>query len=154
HARRGHGFGGHDGQPPSGDAVDPARGDRLGGAGADAHRLGSVGPVGRAGRRRGEGVPVTKGPTLRAAVRPLGPAKTQGFSFERIAPGDDGPILGRRESLEYKDEIYIGGFSDSCHATRARKSSLIIPRELAITARVNGDALTVLHTVVTEWNPT
>ena len=43
------------------------------------------------------------------------------------------------------------GFSDSCHATRARKSSLIVPGGLRVTARVSGDALTVLRTVIADW---
>jgi hypothetical protein len=38
-------------------------------------------------------------------------------------------------------------------ATRTRKSSLVIPGGPLVTARVDGDALTVLHTVVTDWRP-
>jgi hypothetical protein len=60
----------------------------------------------------------------------------------------------QRESAEYKDEIYIGGFSDSCHAIRARRYSLIVPAGLPVTTRGSGDAVTVLHTVVTEWDTT
>lgn len=88
---------------------------------------------------------------LSAAKRLLELAKRQGFAFQRVAPGEDGPLFARRETIEYRDEIYLGGFSDSCHATRARKSSLIVPRGLPVTARVSGDALTVLHTVVSDW---
>jgi hypothetical protein len=84
-------------------------------------------------------------------MRLLDTAKAQGFTFERIAPGDDGPLIGRRDTTEHRDEIYLGGFSDSCHATRARKYSLIVPGGLPITTRVAGDALTVLHTVVSDW---
>jgi hypothetical protein len=36
-------------------------------------------------------------------------------------------IFARRETIEHRDEIYLGGFGDSCYATRARKSSLIMP---------------------------
>lgn len=61
-------------------------------------------------------------------------------------------MFARRETIEYRDEIYIGGFGDSCHATRARRSSLVVPGGLPVTARVSGDALTVLHTVVTDWS--
>ena len=90
-------------------------------------------------------------PQLRAATRLLDLAKRQGFAFQRVAPGEDGPLFARRETIEYRDEIYIGGFSDSCHATRARKSYLIVPGDLPVTAQVSGDALTVLHTVVSDW---
>jgi hypothetical protein len=90
---------------------------------------------------------------LSAAKRLLDLAKRQGFVFQRVAPGEDGPLFARRETIEYRDEIYLGGFSDSCHATRARKSSLIVPGDLPVTAQVSGDALTVLHTVVSDWAP-
>lgn len=90
-------------------------------------------------------------PQLRAAKRLIDLAKHQGFAFQRLAPGEDGPLFSRRETLEHQDEIYLGGFSDSCHATRARKSSLIVPGGLPVTTRVSGDALTVLHTVVSDW---
>ncbi|MDQ3765425.1 MAG: hypothetical protein M3460_29430 [Actinomycetota bacterium] len=90
-------------------------------------------------------------PQLRAAKRLLDLAKRQGFAFQRVAPGEDGPLFARRETIDYRDEIYLGGFGDSCHATRARKSSLIVPGGLPVTMRVFGDALTVLHTVVSDW---
>jgi hypothetical protein len=79
-------------------------------------------------------------------------AKNQGFAFQRVAAGPDGPLFARRDILEHRDEIYLGRFSDSCYATRARKSSLIVPGGLPITARVTGDALTVLHTVISDWD--
>jgi hypothetical protein len=90
-------------------------------------------------------------PELRAARRLLDLAKRQGFAFQRLAPGEDGLLFARRETLEHRDEIYLGGFSDSCHATRVRKSSLIVPGDLPVTPRVSGDVLTVLHTVVSDW---
>ncbi len=93
-------------------------------------------------------------PELRAAMRLIDAAKLAGFCFQRIAPGEDGPLLARRETTEYRDEIYIGGFSAGCSATRARKSSLIVPGGLPVTERVTGDALTVLHTVITDWSLT
>jgi hypothetical protein len=93
-------------------------------------------------------------PQLRAAKRLLDLAKSQGFTFQRVAPGPDGPLFARRETTGYRDEIYLGGFDNSCHATRARTSSFIVPGGLPITARVTGDALTVLHTVVSDWPPT
>jgi hypothetical protein len=92
------------------------------------------------------------GPELRTAKRLLDLATSQGFAFQRVAPGEDGPLFARRETTEYRDEIYLGGFADSCHATRARKSSLVMPSGLPVTTRVSGDALTVLHTVVSDWD--
>ncbi|MGH3768073.1 MAG: hypothetical protein ACRDTX_23485 [Pseudonocardiaceae bacterium] len=91
------------------------------------------------------------GPELRAAKRLLDLATSQGFAFQRVAPGPDGPLFARRETTQYRDEIDLGGFADSCHATRARKSSLVVPGGLPVTARVTGDALTVLHTVLADW---
>lgn len=94
---------------------------------------------------------VADSPELAAAKRLLDLAKSQGFTFQRIASGPDGPLFARRETTEHRDEIYLGGFGDSCHATRARKSSLIVPGAPLITARVSGDALSVLHTVLSDW---
>jgi hypothetical protein len=94
---------------------------------------------------------VTDSTELAAAKRLLDLARSQGFTFQRILPGPDGPLFARRETTEHRDEIYLGGFSDFCHATRARKFFLIVPSGLPITARVSGDALSVLRTVVTDW---
>jgi hypothetical protein len=93
-------------------------------------------------------------PGLAAAKRLLDAAKSQGFVFQRIAPGPDGPLLGVRETLEYRDTCYLGGFGEGCSATRARKYSLIVPGGFPVTERVTGDALTVLHTMVADWPPT
>jgi hypothetical protein len=68
---------------------------------------------------------VAEGPELRAAKRLLDLVKNQGFAFQRVAPGPDGPLFARRDTPDHHDEIYLGGFHDSCHATRARKSSLL-----------------------------
>ena len=99
---------------------------------------------------------MTDSPDLAAAKRLLDHAKRQGFSFQRVAPGEDGPLWAVRETIEYRDEIYLSGFwaSESCTATRRRRSSLIVPGGLPVTERVTGDALTVLHTVVADWPPT
>jgi hypothetical protein len=91
------------------------------------------------------------GPELAAAKRLLDAAKGKGFTFQRVAPGEDGPLFGVRETLDYRDTCYLGGFAAGCSATRARKSSLLIPGGPLLTARVDGDALTVLQTVVTDW---
>jgi len=92
-------------------------------------------------------------PDLAAAKRLLDAAKDQGFTFQRIAPGPDGPLRGTRETIEFLDEIYVTGCGqlDSCTAIRRRRSSLILPGGLPVTARVTGDALVVLHTVVSDW---
>jgi len=91
------------------------------------------------------------GPELTAAKRLLDLAKSQGFAFQRVTPGPDGPLFARRETIECRDEMYLGGFGDSYQVTRVRKSSLVVPGGLPVTARVSGDALTVLHTVVADW---
>jgi hypothetical protein len=85
------------------------------------------------------------------AKRLLDVAVDNGFSFQRLAVGPDGPLRGVRESIEWQDEIYLAGFSDSCTAIRRRRSSLIVPGGLPVAKRVSGDALTVLHTVVCDW---
>ena len=93
-------------------------------------------------------------PELAAAKRLLDRAKSDGFAFERVAPGKDGPLLGVRETVQWRDEILLSGFWDesSCHAVRRRRSSLLVPGGLPVAQRVDGDALTVLHTVVCDWN--
>lgn len=57
-----------------------------------------------------------------------------------------------RESLEWRDTIYLAGFGQACTAARARKSSLIIPGGPVVIQRVHGDALTVLHAAVCDWD--
>jgi hypothetical protein len=92
-------------------------------------------------------------PDLAAAKRLLDAAKDQGFRFQRIAPGPDGPLLGVRETPEFLDELYLAGFwkPGACTAIRRRRCTLLVPGGLPVTTRIEGDALTVLHTVVTEW---
>ena len=68
-------------------------------------------------------------------------------AFAALVDRYRGPLCGMAYS-------YLGSFDDSCHATRARKSSLVVPGGLPITTQVTGDALTVLHTVVSDWQPT
>lgn len=91
-------------------------------------------------------------PDLAAARRLLDLAKERGFTFLRVAPGEDGPLWGERDTLEWSDTIYISDFSEGCNATRARKSSLVVPSGLLVTERVSGNALEVLHTVC-DWEP-
>ena len=92
-------------------------------------------------------------PQLAAAKRLLDAAKQAGFTFERIAPGEDGPLRGVRQTPDWLDELYLAGCSEpqSCTAIRRRRSPLVIPGGLPVAERVCGDALTVLHTVVTDW---
>jgi hypothetical protein len=92
-------------------------------------------------------------PDLAAAKRLLDAAKRGGFCFQRVAPGPDGPLWGVRETLEWRDTLYLAGFGQACTATRARRSSLITPGGPLVIQRVGGDASSVLHTVVCEWAP-
>ncbi len=49
----------------------------------------------------------TDTPDVAAAKRLLDAAKDAGFTFQRIAPGEDGPLIGRRDTTEYRDQIYL-----------------------------------------------
>ena len=97
-------------------------------------------------------------PGVRAGERgEAGSGRRRGKLPTTPVPPRSPPVLLRHHqypasTLDYRDEIYLGGFSDSCQPTRARKSSLIVPSGLPITARVTGDALTVLHTVISDWD--
>ncbi len=73
-------------------------------------------------------------------MRLLDIAKDRGFTFERIAPGEDGPLRGVRETVEWQDEIYLGGFADSCAAVRRRRWSLVVPGGLPVAKQVRGRA--------------
>lgn len=46
-----------------------------------------------------------------------------------------------RESLEWRDTLYLTGFGQACTATRARKFSLIIPSGPLVTKRIEGDCI-------------
>lgn len=61
-------------------------------------------------------------PELAAAKQLLDAAKDQGFRFQRIASGPDGPLRGIRQTPEFLDELYLAGFwtPDSCAAIRRR----------------------------------
>ena len=90
------------------------------------------------------------GPELAATKRLLDLARNQDScsSGSPRARTDRCSVSG---SPPTPSQIYLGGFSSGCSATRARKSSLIVPGGLPVTARVEGEALTVLHTVVNDW---
>jgi hypothetical protein len=82
-------------------------------------------------------------PELVAAERLLDAAKDRGFTFERIALGEDAPLRGIRESTSWLDEVYVGGLSSGCSAARRRRYSLIVPGGLPVTERIIGVALGV-----------
>ncbi|MGH3844640.1 MAG: hypothetical protein ACRDS0_24830 [Pseudonocardiaceae bacterium] len=75
--------------------------------------------------------------------------KLRGFQFRRVAPGEDGPVVGNRVTDDWVDLIHIEGFSRDCFAWRKRTSSLIVPGDELVEHRANGDALTVLNEVLT-----
>lgn len=89
---------------------------------------------------------------LAAAQRLVDEAKGLGFRFERIGTGEDAPLQGKRDGMNYVDEIYLAGFHRDCTAIRRRRSSLIVPGGLPVAERVEGDALTVLLRVLDEWH--
>ncbi|MGH3939117.1 MAG: hypothetical protein ACRDTG_10880 [Pseudonocardiaceae bacterium] len=98
---------------------------------------------------------MAESPDALAGMRLLDAAKHHGFRFQRLAPGPDGLLWGVRDTVDWRDELYLAGFwePDSCNATRRRKFSLLVPGELLVTEQVSGDALNVLNTVVSYWSP-
>jgi len=92
-------------------------------------------------------------PDVVIGMRLLDTAKRHGFVFQLLAPGPDGPLWGVRDTEQWRDTLYLGGFSTGCSATRSRKSSLIVPGDLLVAERVSGGALHVLNVVVSSWSP-
>jgi hypothetical protein len=45
-------------------------------------------------------------------------AKQSGYTFQRAAPGEDGPLVGYRINDGWADLIHIEGFSRGCFAWR------------------------------------
>ena len=88
-----------------------------------------------------------------AAKRLLDVAKNDGFAFERNRAGSRRAVAGCARTPQWRDEIYLAGFwaPNSCSATRRRRCSLVVPGGLPIAKRVSGDALTVVHTVISDW---
>jgi hypothetical protein len=82
------------------------------------------------------------------AKRLLDQLKLDGFVFQRIAPGDDGPLVGNRVTDDYVDMIHIEGFSHDCFAFRQRNSSLIVPGCGLMERQAEGGALDVLNEVL------
>lgn len=88
-------------------------------------------------------------PDVVIAKRLLDHAKLRGFEFQRIAPGEDGPLVGNRVNGDCVDIIHIEGFSRDCLALRQRISSLIVPADALVQRRAEGSALDVLNEVLT-----
>ena len=86
------------------------------------------------------------------AKRLLDHAKRGGFTFQRAAPGVDGPLVGHRVGDGWVDLIHIEGFSHDCFAWRKRTSPLIVTADALVQRRVQGSALDVLHEVLA-WEP-
>ena len=87
-------------------------------------------------------------PDLVIAKRLLDHLKLGGFQFRRLAPGEDGALVGSRVSDNWLDYIHIEGFSRDCFAWRRRTSSLIVPGDGLVEHRVYGHAVTVLNEVL------
>jgi hypothetical protein len=87
-------------------------------------------------------------PDLVIAKLLLDHLKLGGFQFRRLAPGEDGPLLGNRASDDWLDFIHIEGFSRDCFASRKRTSLLIVHGDGLVEHRVQGHAITVLNEVL------
>ncbi|HSL06872.1 MAG TPA: hypothetical protein VK887_02740 [Pseudonocardiaceae bacterium] len=88
-------------------------------------------------------------PDVVIAKRLLDHATLGGFTFQRTAPGEDGPLVGHRVSDDWVDLIHIEGFSRDCFAWRKRISSLIVSEGALVQHQVEGSALEVLNEVLT-----
>jgi hypothetical protein len=82
------------------------------------------------------------------AKRLLDYARQQGFEFQRVAPGEDAPLVGNRVSGDWVDLVHIEGFSRDCFAWRKRISSLIASGN-SMERQVDGSVLDVLNEVLT-----
>jgi hypothetical protein len=78
--------------------------------------------------------------------------KARGFVFERTAPGEDGPLLVRRESGRWLDLVYVQGFSHDCMAWRERLSPLVLPGRGGVDRHISGGAVEVFGEVLS-WEP-
>ena len=91
----------------------------------------------------------TDSPDVVIAKQLLDHAKRGGFTFQRVAPGVDAPLVGYRLRDNWVDLIHIEGFSRDCFAWRKRTSSLIVSEDALMHCRVEGSALDVLNEVLT-----
>lgn len=91
----------------------------------------------------------TDSPDVVIAKRLLDQARLGGFTFRRIAPGEDAPLVGYRLSNDCVDLIHIEGFSRDCFAWRKRATSLIVSQDSLVQRRVEDGVLEVLGEVLT-----
>jgi hypothetical protein len=91
-------------------------------------------------------------PDVVIAKRLLDDAKQGGFVFQRMALGEDAPLVGYRVGDRCVDLIHIEGFSRDCFAWRKRTSSLIVSGD-AVVHQVEGSAVEVLNQVL-RWEST
>ncbi|MGH3821985.1 MAG: hypothetical protein ACRDRA_03970 [Pseudonocardiaceae bacterium] len=82
-------------------------------------------------------------PDVVIAKRLLDDAKRGGFIFQRVAPGEDAPLVGYRVGDGWAELIHIEGFSRNCFAWRKRTSSLIVSADALVQQQVEGSALEV-----------
>jgi hypothetical protein len=87
-------------------------------------------------------------PDLERAKQLIDQLKLNGFWFQRLAPGEDAPLVGHRVSQRWLDLIHIEGFSRHCFAWRQQASPLIGPACGPQRRRVDGTALDVLSEVL------
>lgn len=87
-------------------------------------------------------------PDLVVAKQLLDQLKSVGFQFRRIAPGEDGPLLGYRITDECVDLVHLEGFNRDRFAWRQRASSLIVSGTALVQRQVDGGALTVLNEIL------
>ena len=83
----------------------------------------------------------TDSPDVMIAKRLLDHARLSGFTFQRIAPGEDAPLVGYRLNKDCVDLIHIEGFSRDCFAWRKRATSLIVSQDSLVQHRAEGSAL-------------
>jgi hypothetical protein len=91
-------------------------------------------------------------PDVVIAKQLLDHAKLRGFTFQRAAPGPDGPLVGHRVSDGWGDVVHIKGFSHDCSAWRQWTSALIVSQDALVQRRVRGSAVQVLNEMLT-WEP-
>lgn len=94
-------------------------------------------------------IPGSNSPDLVIAMRLLDYLKAHGFEFQRVAPGEDAPLVGNRVSEDWAGLIHIKGFSRDCFAWPKRVSPLIVSQDALVQRQIEGSALDVLNEVVT-----
>lgn len=92
-------------------------------------------------------------PDLAAAKRLLDAAKRGGVSLRAGGAGSGRAAVGRAGDPPVARHHLPRRVQPGMHRHPARKSSLIVPGGPLVTQRLDGDALSVLHTVVCDWDP-